>query len=203
MTPFDNTPWGRSVIRDILQTSNHDVWVATAIGLIQIRPDQSWRFYGRNDGLPSEYITSVFEDRSGQLWIGTDQGFARLDINNTIDVFTISADLSNMLVNDIQPAFDGSAFIISNSSLVSRIDLYQAMQTIDPGTPLRFSHFIIMGSDTLVATDKGYYALNNHSMQLWQTIPYVTSSLSLEMENGDLLVKSPSHLQQEVSRIPQ
>ena len=38
-----------------------------------------WQFYTTADGLPSEQVNDVLEDRSGKLWVATPQGLARHD----------------------------------------------------------------------------------------------------------------------------
>jgi ligand-binding sensor domain-containing protein/signal transduction histidine kinase len=183
-TEYDHTPWSRWTIHEILQTSDHSIWLATIGGLIQIKQDHSWRLYNRNDGLPTDYITSLFEDKTGFLWIGTDQGIAKLDIKNTIDLFTIGEELPNNAVSDILPATDGSALVISIHSSVLRIKPNQPLQSLDLSSLGRIHDFLIVGNDTLVTTDKGRYRLNDHETRLWTAIPYSLAETSLVMVNG-------------------
>lgn len=183
-TAFENTPWSRWTIHDMVQTSDRSIWLATIGGLIQIKPDQSWRLYNRNDGLHSDYVTSLFEDKAGFLWVGTDQGIAKLDIKNTIDLFSIGEDLSNSFISDILPAMDGSALIISNRSKVFRIKPNHPLQSVDLNNPGKVYEFLIIGNDTLVSTDKGRYRLNDNETRLWTTIPYSYADVSLEVSIG-------------------
>jgi len=183
-TSFQNTLWSKWIIRDMIETTDGSIWIGAVGGLIQIKPDQSWRLYGRKDGLPSEYVTSIFQDNTGFLWIGTDQGVAQLDINNTIDILTIAEDLPNSMPTDIQPTLDGGAFIVSEGSSVLRIRPNQPLTSIDLGNVRRVYEFLTVGTDTLVSTDKGYVKLNHYSVYRWADIPHTVSPFSSEMDNG-------------------
>lgn len=184
MTSFEKEPWSQWIIQDFLQTSDGSIWVAAIGGLIQIKPDQSWRVYDRYDGLPSDYITSIFEDKSGFLWVGSDQGIAQLDINNTIDIFTIAEDLPNTVPGDIQPTMDGGALIISGQSAVFRIKLNQPLMPIHLPNNALATEFLIVGNDTLVTTDKGRYTIRKDEIRLWTEVPYAFTQATTVMKNG-------------------
>ncbi len=186
VTDYLDMPWSGWIIRDIIQTSDSSIWLAAIGGLIQIKPDHTWRLYNRNDGLPTDYVTTIFEDKAGFLWIGTDQGLAKLDIRNSIDLFTIGEDLPNSLVTDILPAMDGSAFIISNRSSIFKIKPNQPLQPLYPGIETGINEFLVMGFDTLVSTDRGRYILNDNRIKSWTDLPFALSEISLEMKNGCL-----------------
>lgn len=50
-------------------------WLATATGLVRYDGYQ-WRRFGRDDGLPSDFVRSVLVARDGRVWVGTDSGVA-------------------------------------------------------------------------------------------------------------------------------
>ncbi len=69
-----------SMVFDILALSEDHYLLATAgSGLLQIRQQQLQRQLNRRDGLPSEYIYTVKQARSGQLLLATAQGLLLLD----------------------------------------------------------------------------------------------------------------------------
>ncbi len=189
-TAFANAPWSRWVIRDMLQASDGSIWVAAEGGLIQIKPDQSYRLYGRNDGLPTDYITSIFEDRIGFLWIGTDQGVAQLDIKNTIDIFTIPEDIPGNTITDIQPALNGSAYIITNRSAVYNISPNRPFRPVELGMQENAYEFLIDGKDTLVSTEKGRYRLNGPDHRLLPYIPNSPGEYSIVANDGSIFSSS-------------
>ncbi len=190
LTAFAQMPWSRWSIRDILQTSDGSIWVAAVGGLIQIKPDQSWRVYDRYDGLPSDYITSIFEDAAGFLWIGTDQGIAQLDMRNTIDIFAIPENLPNTTPGGILPTIDGGALIISGESSIYRVKLSQPLQSINLHSYGKAYEFLIVGNDTLVSTETERVKINGNNVQKWTHLPYSFALLSLDMPNGCIFSSS-------------
>jgi len=185
-TSFNLTPWSRWPIRDLLQTTDGSIWIAAIGGLIQIKPDQSWRVYTRKDGLPTDYVTSVYEDKEGMLWIGTDQGIALLDIKNTIDQFRIGEDLPNNKITDILPSLDGGAYMISNDSFLFKIALNRPIQPIITGNVGRIYEFIIVKNDTLITTDKGRFQIFNNKVNVWNEIPFSPAWISVETKDGNI-----------------
>jgi PAS domain S-box-containing protein len=55
------------------------LWVATQSGLGLVSARLPLRRFGLADGLPSEWVNSVYRDREGRLWVGTRSGLALRD----------------------------------------------------------------------------------------------------------------------------
>ncbi|MHB8798303.1 MAG: ligand-binding sensor domain-containing diguanylate cyclase [Thermoanaerobaculia bacterium] len=53
------------------------IWFGTSRGGVGRLKDGVVEVFGGESGLPSDNVTSVFRDRSGAVWIGTDRGVAR------------------------------------------------------------------------------------------------------------------------------
>jgi ligand-binding sensor domain-containing protein len=67
-------------VEDLVEDRHGNLWVATSVGLYRRRPDGTTAHYTVRDGLPDDYLHSLFEDSRGQLWVGTrTAGFFRLD----------------------------------------------------------------------------------------------------------------------------
>ncbi len=184
LTTYDSAPWGRWIINDIMKSSDGSIWIAALGDLIQVRPDYTWRMYNRSDGLPNDNITTVFEDRAGFIWIGTDQGMAQLDTKNTIDIFTISEDLPNATVIDLQPRKDGSAYVALNLPVVNKIKVGQPMQSIPMGNYGDAFRFLQTGRDTLVITTKGYHKISDNIISPWNEIAYSHVVISVMMDGS-------------------
>ncbi len=81
---YDGSSWsfvtnavGGEVVRAILDDSAGDLWIGTqGAGLKRIRNGKV-SSYSKAEGLPSENIACLFQDRSGVLWAGTPVGLAR------------------------------------------------------------------------------------------------------------------------------
>jgi sugar lactone lactonase YvrE len=65
-------PIGERVFRIAICPTDGDVWMATSAGLTRYSPDlDTWRYYTRADGLPSDQANSLAFDAGGNLYVGT------------------------------------------------------------------------------------------------------------------------------------
>jgi ligand-binding sensor domain-containing protein len=71
----------RFFISGIYQDKNKTMMFATGGGLVTFSEIQSkWNVLGSyNSALPGSYITCIYEDQSGRIWIGTDLGIVILE----------------------------------------------------------------------------------------------------------------------------
>ncbi len=67
------------IVISLLQDRHGNLWVGGSFGLLTRSPEGELRHYTVNEGLPDNYVRSVWEDRDGNLWAGTDGGLARLE----------------------------------------------------------------------------------------------------------------------------
>ena len=87
----DSTCLSNNDIHYIYVTSNRDIYLATFGGglnkIITSQNDSKLRFkhYNTSDGLPSDVLLAISEDKSGNLWISTENGLSRY--NPTTDDF--------------------------------------------------------------------------------------------------------------------
>lgn len=61
----------------LLQDSGGRIWAGTTGGGLVKLERRVFHRFGFGDGLPSEEITFLYEDRRGRLWVGTASGLAR------------------------------------------------------------------------------------------------------------------------------
>lgn len=79
-----NTPALRSeTFSDLLCDRDGEVWAASKRGLYRVR-DSQFDFFGTQQGLPSEEITSIAEGPDGHKWLATTGGLARFDGTNVV-----------------------------------------------------------------------------------------------------------------------
>ena len=73
-----------------------------------------------DEGLSNEYVTSIFQDSKGYMWIGTRDGLNRYD-GERIKVYNCSIDnentLSSTYINDIEEDSMGNIWIATNLGL--------------------------------------------------------------------------------------
>ncbi len=66
-----------NVAQCLAEDASGGIWFGTSRGGVGRLKDGVVEVFGRESGLPSDDVTSVFRDRSGTVWIGTDRGVAR------------------------------------------------------------------------------------------------------------------------------
>jgi ligand-binding sensor domain-containing protein/two-component sensor histidine kinase len=81
-------------VYDILEDANGNFWIATRNGLVKIQPDGHWQLFSEKDGLPSSYISCIYQDKEKNIWIGTSLGLAKLVTKNSIRIYTIEDRLT-------------------------------------------------------------------------------------------------------------
>jgi len=101
---------GSIPVQSLFFDSNKDLWIGTqGRGLYRIS-GQRVEHYGSLDGLSSDAINKIFEDREGNIWVATQEGVDRF---RDVKVATFSAHegLSADLVNAVVASRDGSVWI--------------------------------------------------------------------------------------------
>ncbi len=89
------------------------LWIATAGGVARLRNGAIEKFTSA-DGLSSNLVLSVFEDREGSIWIGTEAGGLNLLKSKKFNTFTTREGLPNDLVKAVYQDPQGGVWIGSN-----------------------------------------------------------------------------------------
>ena len=93
----------------LLRDRNGGLWIGTAdIGLVHAYEGKTSAFT-RKDGLSSDQVKTMFQDREGTVWVGTSAG---LDQFHELAVTSLSTDegLSSLEVRSVLAARDGGRF---------------------------------------------------------------------------------------------
>lgn len=72
--------------------------------------------FTRASGLPSDYVLTIYQDRAGFLWFGTDSGVARYD-GRAFRTFTAEDGLPDNLVYRFAEAEDGALYVATFGGL--------------------------------------------------------------------------------------
>jgi PAS domain S-box-containing protein len=82
-------------VRQIAQTADGYLWIATANGLVRSDGDR-FKIFGRADGLTSTDIEWLFVDSSDQLWLGSHQGSLQRLAQGRITTFPLQPEHSSI-----------------------------------------------------------------------------------------------------------
>lgn len=80
----DSTTISSNRIQVILQDSRKRLWIGTANGGLNLfdRKNETFRQVSLDDGTATDYITSISEDRSGQIWVSTLKGLKTVEMSS-------------------------------------------------------------------------------------------------------------------------
>jgi diguanylate cyclase (GGDEF)-like protein len=120
----------RGVARFVPPAKNHhvfairgdrqgNVWAATNKGILHFRDRAYVRTLSVKDGLPNEFMTTIFEDSKGTLWFGGFGGLSRLE-NGAIANYTTKEGLVGSYVRSIYEDADGTLWIGTYDEGLSR-----------------------------------------------------------------------------------
>jgi signal transduction histidine kinase/ligand-binding sensor domain-containing protein len=70
---------GGDIVTNLTQDHSGNLWVAGPFGLLMRTPAGKLRRFQTTDGLPDNFVRSLWEDRDGNVWAGTNGGLARLE----------------------------------------------------------------------------------------------------------------------------
>ena len=116
--PFVTATFDGSKVEVFATTLDRDgnLWVATrGKGLYRIR-GESVDHYGRTNGLSSDDVNLLFEDREGILWAGTSNGLDSLR-DAPVATFSASEGLTKDAAVGVLAARDGSIWVANDGAL--------------------------------------------------------------------------------------
>jgi ligand-binding sensor domain-containing protein/signal transduction histidine kinase len=96
----DNTPaFTDNNVFCLTVTSDDALWIATEGGGLIRYKDGAFRHFSGKDGLLNDFVRSVYQDKKGRIWIGTDNGLfqflgdriERVDNNNGVPAIAVHA----------------------------------------------------------------------------------------------------------------
>lgn len=97
-----------------------NVWAATNIGLLKFKDYKLEAKYTVKDGLPNEFMTSVFEDSKGRLWFGGMGGLTEYKDGKFIN-HTANTGLTGNYVRTIYEDGEGTLWIGTYDEGMSRL----------------------------------------------------------------------------------
>lgn len=139
------------------QTSDGNIWITTAKGLIEYN-GRTFSSYTDSQGLSSSKLGTMVEDLNGSLWIGGRSGVVRLERNGLIS-FDTDDGLGSTGIYSIYENNQGELFIVNGWWFISRFD-GKGFRTVK--LPLPNDERPLWTSNTAFLDSKnGWWALTN------------------------------------------
>ena len=181
-----------AALSSIVRGSHDRLWAATDSGLLAVAGDSA-RLYTRRDGLPTELVSAVLEDRAGRVWVGTPRGLLRLD-GDGFEVPAGARALAGLWIRCLLEDRDGNLWIGTRGAGVHRLVGDElATLTSNDGLPSEFIRQILEDRDGSLwfATAGGLTRLMEGAVTPWTEHEGLPKSLvwSLyEDPRGDLWI---------------
>jgi ligand-binding sensor domain-containing protein/class 3 adenylate cyclase/predicted metal-dependent HD superfamily phosphohydrolase len=175
---------GKTTYTSIFRESEYKYWVGTETkglialnGLPRIREVKSYSYdHYQNFSLSDDKVNVIFKDRSGIIWIGTDQGISKFDVNKQgFELIAMSNSPQKGLVGlnpfSISESPDLSYYFIGTEKAVSRFN----KETFN------YEHFFIKNEDNHV-----FLSLFPESKdRIWVGSTHGLHLLSIDPENSE------------------
>jgi len=150
------------IIRDIFQDSNGNIWFATGSGLSKLTPDQIYSKVPKFDNyknnpdvknsISHNYILTVFESKSGDIWIGTFGGGLNKVIpsknngNLSFKSYSEKNGLPNNVIKAILEDNEGNLWLSTNKGLSKFNTKDETFQNYDVNDGLQSNEFSELAS---------------------------------------------------------
>ena len=96
----------------LFRSGDGSLWVGTVQGLLHLHRGKIDRF----DGLSGDVVTSIIEDREGNVWVSTEDGLDRFR-EFAVPTISVNQGLSNSAVHVLEATQDGSIWIATADGL--------------------------------------------------------------------------------------
>jgi ligand-binding sensor domain-containing protein len=101
----------------LLEDTDNRLWIGTGGGGLSCLDKNHWTNFQTKDGLSSNHIKSVFQDRAGAIWVGTDRGLDLIN-NGRINAIIESDKFGNNPVNSIEEDNRQNLWIASGNGIL-------------------------------------------------------------------------------------
>src|SRR5437867_476009 len=177
----------------ILQTRDGYLWFTTSGGLVRYNGVRLTVFDKRNSrGLNSNRFTTLFEDRRGCLWIGTEDGGMTRYEGGAFTTYTTADGLPGNWVMAVRDDQEGNLWILTDRGIVQRKNERFIPYKLNDGSPLDLYAFREQGRGGISFYDsaglhrlvQGHYLTYTPSHGL----PSLKITSAFEDQRGDLWI---------------
>jgi hypothetical protein len=100
----------------VLRDRDGGLWIGTSDrGLVHLHQGRA-DVFARSEGLSGDFISSLFEDREGNVWVSTQDGLDRFR-EVAVPTSSVSQGLSSARIGSVLAAQDGSVWLATSDGL--------------------------------------------------------------------------------------
>ena len=168
-------------------------WTLTAVPVNGQAPNYFFNHLSKEDGLISDQVYGILQDRSGFMWLGTQSGLARWDgvhFKTFVSDKEDSTSLSNPLVFDIIEDADGYIWLGTVGGGINKLDpkteKFESFIKL-PDNDQPFKHTIMCISLYIDSQDNFWVGTFNSGLHLFdrKTGTFESFMLTEDLENSD------------------
>ena len=113
-----------------------------------------FKTYNVEDGLVSNPVRRIFQDRKGFIWIATGEGLSKYD-GDKFTNYTTANGLSHNMVNDIYESSDGKLYAAENNGVVDILQYDAIVKKAAIRNVIINQFYVTQNKRLLAATDTG------------------------------------------------
>lgn len=185
-----------AVIRNVLTDDNGMVWIATAGGGLARYDQNGFSRVTQNQGLASDVVWVLIEDREGNIWAGGSGGLSRIS-DVAVQVFGRSEGVESSLVWSVAPNGPEGVLLGTNGDGLLSLNIDSgAVQKVGPelgqaGAGIVLTAHRLESGDTIFGTFVGAYRLgSDNRAERIETIPDGRVRVLMAGDDGVLWVAS-------------
>ena len=105
----------QSQVNTIRQDNDHSLWIGT-YGGVSHYDGTEYTSYTRANGLPNDFIYTIFIGKNNVKWLGTENGIATINNGKTL-IYQLPADILRASVTDIKQDYAGTTWFLMGNQL--------------------------------------------------------------------------------------
>jgi signal transduction histidine kinase/ligand-binding sensor domain-containing protein len=146
----DAATLGGNIVLSMVVDRHDNLWLGGTLGLIERSPAGEIRKYTERDGLPNGSVRGLWEDRDGNIWVGTNAGLARLAAGR-VETSSGESGFPREMVRCVFEDREGNLWVGANNGL----------------NRIRDDVFTVYGKSEALPSDEPNTVFQDHGGRIW------------------------------------